>query len=563
VTRPFTALFFAISAMAVVPFAVAAPGTPTGKPQKFMVHRPPHAAPHSALPPAALVGNPATRLHRPYGGTPIDVMTYHYDNNRTGWNQTETDLTPASVASSSFGLLTTLNVDGNVFAQPLLVSNFVMPDGSTHDVLIIATSNDTVYAYDAQTYAVLWQVSLGTTQNSNDVGCSDSVPSYGISGTPVIVRSAAKKAIIYLVAATEPSQYDFHTQLHALDLGTGADTIAPVEVSPSATLSNGSTLQFSAQNQWVRVSLAYNNGSIYVGAGSHCDNDSGSISGWLMRYNTKLVLKQAFHTIESQTPFELASIWMTGFAPAIDSSGNVYVVTGNGDFEHHDKDWGESALRLPASLNKVADSFTEYGYQKLTDQDQDFGSGGIMLLPTVAGQTAPPMAVAMGKSSELFLLNQTNLGGVKKNNAGALQAQNAGGGGLWGGPAFYNGPNGPTVFTQTDTDVLRGWALATGATPSLTNTLTGTTGSGYGGSLPIVSSNGATSGTGVVWLIRRSVPIELEAYNATTLGAPIYAVTAGNWSNTTDNNPFLTPMEANGRVYVPAYLTVEVFGLTP
>jgi hypothetical protein len=563
VTRPFTALFFALSAIATAPFAIAAPGTPTGHPQTLTAHRPPHAALHGSLPPAALVGNPATRLHRPYGGTPIDVTTYHYDNNRTGWNQTETDLTPASVASSSFGLLATLNVDGNVFAQPLLVSNFVMPDHTTHDVLIVATSNDTVYAYDAQTYAILWQVSLGTTQSSNDVGCSDSVPSYGISATPVIVRKSANRATIYLVAATEPTQYDFHTQLHALDLGTGADTIAPVEVSPSATLSNGSTLQFSAQNQWVRVSLAYNNGSIYVGAGSHCDNDSGSISGWLMRYDTKLVLRHAFHTIETQTPFELASIWMTGFAPAIDASGNVYVITGNGDYQHTDRDWGESALRLPATLTKVADSFTEWHFRALTDRDQDFGSGGIMLLPTVAGQTAPPMAVAMGKSSLLFLLNQTNLGGVQKNNAGALQAQDGGGGGLWGGPAYYDGPAGPTVFTQTDSDVLRGWALATGATPSLTNTLTGTTGSGYGGSLPIVSSNGATSGTGVVWLIRRSVPIELEAYNATTLGAPIYSVTAGNWSNTTDNNPFLTPMEANGRVYVPAYLTVEVFGLTP
>src|SRR5271156_815830 len=109
-TRPFSALFLALSALAVVPFAVAAPGTPTGKPQKFMAHRPPHAAPRSTLPPAALVGKPATRLHRPYGGTPIDVTTYHYDNNRTGWNQTETDLTPTSVASANFGLLTTLNV---------------------------------------------------------------------------------------------------------------------------------------------------------------------------------------------------------------------------------------------------------------------------------------------------------------------------------------------------------------------------------------------------------------------------------------------------------------------
>ena len=569
-TKSFQTATLARSALIALPLALAglptchaAPGTPFGKPQTQKIHRAPHAAPRSVLPPTALVGNPESRLRKPYGGTKIDVTTFHYDTNRTGWNLTETDLTQASVASANFGLLTTLNVDGNVLAQPLLVSNFVMPDGTTHDVLIVATGHDSVYAYDAQTYAVLWQVSLGTSQNSNDVGCSDVLPEYGISGTPVIVRTGSNKATIYLVAATEPASFQFHTQLHALDLGTGQDTIAPVEISPSATLSDGSTLLFDPQNQWVRTSLAYNNGSIYVGAGSHCDNNSGSISGWLMRFNTKLQLKRAFHTIETQTPFELASIWMTGFAPAIDANGDVFVVTGNGNFVRHVKDWGESVLRLPASLDAVKDSFTAAAYQTLTDEDQDFGSGGVMLLPTVAGQTAPPMAVAMGKSSVLYLLNRNDLGHVKPNDSGALQAQPGGGSGLWGGPAFYNGPAGPTVFTQTDTDVLRGWAVATGATPSLTNSLTGTTTSGYGGSMPIVSSNGAAAGTGVVWLIRRSLPIQLEAYNATTLGAPIYVANAGTWSNPGEANPFLTPMQANGRVYVPAYLTVEVFGLTP
>ena len=526
-------------------------------------HMPVHATPHSLLPPASLVGRPATRLRKPYGGTPIDVTTYHYDNNRSGWNQSETDLTPASVVSPNFGLLTTLNVDGNVFAQPLLVSNFVMPDGATHDVLIIATGNNTVYAYDAQTYAVLWQGNLGTAQSSSDIGCSDVQPVFGITATPVIVRTAANAATIYLIAATEPVSMQFHAQLHALDLGNGLDKTTATEIAPSATFSDGSTLQYDQQNQWTRASLAYNNGSIYVGVGSHCDHNSGAISGWLLRYNTKLALKNAFHTIETQTPFELASIWMTGFAPAIDSSGYVYVVTGNGDFERHNKDWGESVLKLSPAAAAVKGKFTPASYGHLNSIDGDFSSGGVMLVPPVAGQPAPPMAVAVGKSSILYLLDQNNLGGLKTNDAGALQSQPAGGSGLWGGPAYYDGPAGPTVFTQTDDDVLRGWALATTSAPSLTQYLSGSTTAGYGGSLPIVSSNGASAGTGVVWLERRSLPIQLEAYDASALGAPILVVNAGNWSNTRQANPFVTPMEANGRVYVPAYLTVEVFGLTP
>ena len=133
------------------------------------------------------------------------------------------------------------------------------------------------------------------------------------------------------------------------------------------------------------------------------------------------------------------------------------VVTGNGDFTPGKSDWGESVLKLPPTLTGVTTSFTAFNYKQLNNSDGDFGSGGVMLLPAVKGQTAPPLAVAMGKSSILYLLNQNSLGGLKKNDAGALQAQSGGGSGLWGGPAFYNGPSGPTVLTQTGGDVLRAW----------------------------------------------------------------------------------------------------------
>jgi hypothetical protein len=535
-----------------------------GTPQAMQRHQGPHAPPPAALPDKGLLKNAAAGLKRRYGGTPIDVLTYHYDLNRTGWNPTETDLTPATVASGNFGQLTTLNVDGNVFAQPLLVSNFMMPDGSTHDVLIVATGHDSVYAFDADTYATLWQVSLGKSQSSADVGCGDVVPEYGISSTPVIVRNGAGSATIYVVAATEPASYSFHTKLHALDLGTGKDLQKPAEINPKAKLSNGSTIGFDPQNQWNRASLALANGNLYIGIGSHCDNNAGSISGWLLDYDpTTLTLSNRFHTIETAQGYELSSIWMTGFAPAVDSSGNVFVVTGNGAYKSNGRDWGESVLRLPSDLKKAADHFTAAAYKTLNDNDTDFGSGGVMLLPTVQGQTAPPMAVAMGKDAVLYLLNQTALGGLKPNDQGALQWQRLGGsgGGLWGGPSYYGGPSGGIVYAQINGDVLRGFNVATGSTPSLTQFGTGTSDAGYGGSLPIVSSNGATSETGVVWLIRRGATIQLEAYDALALGNPLFQANAGSWSNQSYGNSFLTAMEANGRVYVPAYGTVTVFGL--
>jgi hypothetical protein len=544
--------------------ALLAAGTAIGGAAPLPMHRAPHAPLPSALPPPHFVGAPATRLKRAYGGKPIDVTTYHYDLNRTGWNQTETDLTPASVASAGFGQIATLNVDGNVFAQPLLVSGFTMPDHTKHDVLIIATGHDTVYAFDAQTYALLWQVSLGTSQSSNDVGCGDVVPEYGISSTPVIVRSAPNSANIYVVAATEPKPGQFVSELHALDLATGADAVPPAVIAPSATLSNGGVVSFDPKNQWNRASLAYNPArhALYVGIGSHCDNNSFSITGWLLRYSPKLVLQHAFHTIETPNGQELASIWMTGFAPAIDSSGNVFVVTGNGGYTRGAKDWGESVLKLNPELTGVASTFTAADYGNLNDNDTDFGSGGVMLLPPVSGQTAPPLAVAMGKASILYLLDQDKLGGRHKDDSGALQSQYDHGLGLWGGPAFYNGPSGPTVITQSGNDVLRSWSVATGSTPALTLGATGTSRGGYGGSLPIVSSNGANAGTGVIWLINRAnEPFAIEAYDAVNLGAPIFSAQIGTWSNVGQGNPFLTPMEANGRVYAPGYKVVQVYGL--
>jgi hypothetical protein len=521
------------------------------------------AAPAKAAEPpiAPLHAQAAKGLTRLYSGTPVDVTTYHYDNLRTGWNATETDLAPGSVGGSSFGLLKTLTVDGSVFAEPLLVSGFKFPDATTHDVLVVATAHDSVYAFDAQTYAPLWHVSLGTSQSSNDIGCHDVNPEYGVMATPVIRRTAAGKASIYLVAATEPSSGNFRTQLRELDLATGADLKTPVDIAPSATLSDGSKLTFDAKDQWARAGLTMTPDSIYVAIGSHCDSNAGHISGWMLRYNFKLKLQDTFHTIDTPAGLELASIWGGGFAPAVDTDGTLFAVTGNGNFAKGGKDWGESVLHLPANLKKVQDFFTPASYASLNGADLDFGSGGVMLLPVQSGQSAPPMAVALGKDATLYLLDRTKLGKTHPGDSGALQASKLAGTGtgVWGGPASYTGPSGQVVFYQLSGGPMRAFSVNTGATPSLTQFAQGTTTSPNGGSTPIVSSNGDTAGTAVVWTIRRSTPLTLEAYDASSLGAPIFSAAAGSW---TAGRPFQTPMEANGRVYVPGSGTVTVFGLT-
>jgi hypothetical protein len=521
-----------------------------------------HPDPPGQLPPTPLHSNAAGGLALQYGGTPVDVTTYHFDTLRTGWNPTETDLTQAAVKSSKFGLLKTLTVDGSVLAQPLIVSGFQMPDGTKHDVLLVVTEHNSAYAFDAQTYAQLWHVNLGRSQPAQDVACGHVYPEYGISATPVIVRGGVAQASVYLVSATEPAAGQFHTQLHQLDLGTGQDVRPAAEIAASKKMSDGTLMKFSAAYQWIRAGLAYANGSIYVAASSHCDIDAGAISGWVLRYGTDLTQQAAFSTIHTPAGYELSAIWMSGFAPAVDTDGSIFVITGNGNFAKGGRDWGESVLKLPQNLAQVSDFFTPASYDTLNGADMDFGSGGVMLLPVVAGQLAPPLAVGMGKDAVLYLLDRTALGHKKVGDTGALQATRlaSSGSGLWGGPAYYGGPSGGVVFYQISSAVLRGYAVSTGSTPKLTQTLQGTSTAGWGGAEPIVSSNGNKTGTGVVWVIRRGSTLQLEAYDAEHLGAPIYAASAGSWPN---GNPFLSPLEANGRVYVPSTGKVMVFGLTP
>ncbi len=515
----------------------------------------PPALPEKGLHPHADKG-----LKRVYSGAPIEVLQYHYDSYPTGWNQAETDLTPATVGSASFGQLTTLNVDGNVFAQPLIVSNFTMPDSSVHNVLVIATGHNTVYAYDAQNYALLWKRSLGTPQPTNDVGCGDIQPEYGISSTPVIVRTANNQASIFVVAASEPAPFSFHTKLHKLDLGNGHDLIHPVEINPKGKLATGGKIHFDPQNQWNRASLAYHDGSIYMGIGSHCDNNAGEISGWLLRYDESLNLVDKFNTIKAAAGYELSSIWMSGYSPAISPAGKVYAITGNGYYNAHhgEKGYGESVLGFTPDL-KIDSTFTPADFQSLNDSDADFGSGGAMLIPVESGQTAPAMIVAMGKAGDLFLLDADNMGGLQR--AGHQPLQVLSGGACWCGAAYWRRPDGTgMVFYQGNSDVLRGYTVAIGASPGLTNTINGNSGAGFGGSFPEVSSNGNTNNTGVVWLIRRGSTVQIQAYNAQSLGTPLFASNAGTWSN--GSRAYLSPLVANGRVYVPAFKTVTVFGLT-
>jgi hypothetical protein len=531
-------------------------------------HAPPsaRAAAHAGavpLAPTARHPNAEAGLAMPFAGKPIDVTTYHYDGLRTGWNPDETALTPASVKSAKFGLLHRIPVDGDVLAQPLLVSNFLLPGGARRDVLVVATENNSVYAFDAKTYDTLWHVRLGTPQDAEHVGCGHVHPQYGVSATPVIVRHAKDRATLYVVSATEPSPGELRTRLHALDLADGSARRAAVDIHASKKLDDGSTLKFSPTFNWIRAGMVLGpDGSIYLAASSHCDNDFDRTAGWLIRYDADLKQIGSFSTIDTPAGKKLAAFWASGFAPAVDKGGNIFAVTGNGNFDKGGKDWGETVLRLPPDLAKATDWFTPAAYKALNGADLDFGSGGVLLIPSLKDQQAPPLAVAIGKDNVLYLLDRNDLGRLTSDDSGALQHLRRGpsGTGLWGGTAYYAGPDGGRVFVQSDDDVMRAYAVDTGNSPKLTEVAAGTQRTMLGGSIPIVTSDGGKAGTGVVWVLRRRHPPYLDAYDAEKLGAPLFSAELPDY---VAGSPKLTPIAANGRVYIGTSGGVSVFGLTP
>jgi hypothetical protein len=496
----------------------------------------PRPAPHNASP------NPF----------PLDVTTYHYDNSRTGWDTHETQLTASAVSSSKFGKIGQLVVDGTVLAQPLFVSQYQVPGQGTHNLLIVATENNSVYAYDDQSLALLWHVNLGAPQDQVKLGCGD-VPQSGISATPVIERSGPGSGTLYVVASTEPVANTFEVQLHALDLGTGVDLIPPVEVNPTALLSNGSTINFDPETQYNRTGLFMAGGYLYVGAGSHCDDQSVEITGWLLRYTPSLVLVNQFATDDDSAGNSLASIWMTGFPSAVDSQGNIFLATGNGAFDADTGglNYGESVLKLSPDLSSVLSYFTPENYNALNKGDQDLGSGGILLIP------GSSELVARGKDGRIFLLSQSNLGGLQGSDAGALQII-LDTHGTWGGAAYFFGPNGTKyIYYQGDGEALSAYSFDGSL---LARSASAKDAGGYGGSAPVVSSNGTALGTGIVWVAQRGSTVTLEAYDATNVQTRLFREPAGSWSNP-EKNSFVTPLVADGRVFVGASGTVTVFGL--
>ena len=340
----------------------------------------------------------------------VAVTTYHNDNYRSGSNTQETVPTVSNVRMQSFGKRATFAVQGYVYAQPLYLPGLTI-GGTVHNVLFVATEHDQVYAFDVNSGQQLWRTNFLATAgfryvispvSSGDVSCGDLVPEIGITGTPAIDTTTGT---MYLVAKTK--QYDsltrttsFYQTLHALDIKTGQDKVAPVRISATSpgngTGSVGGILTFDPLVEGQRSALLLLKGQVFIAWASHCD--LGTYHGYVMSYNESSLARSGLY-VDTPNGYE-GGFWGGGAGPAADSGGSIYAATGNGGYDGG-PDFGDSVLRLtwPGVGRSIAlsDYFTPWNQQTLDQNDADFGSGGAMLLPDQPGTTHPHLLVQVGK----------------------------------------------------------------------------------------------------------------------------------------------------------------------
>lgn len=500
-----------------------------------------------------------------------NVVTYHNDNERTGWNKSENTLTTANVRPLTFGLIASVPMDDRIDTQPLVVTNQLIPGQGVHSVVYVETESNTVYAVDSWSGAILKTVSLGPPV-PRPLGCMDSGPNVGINSTPTI---DLKRRSMYVIAYSLVNGHPTY-RLHELDLGTLQDKAgSPITITASHNFSNGNSFLFHPESQRQRPALLEANGTIYAGFGSFCDWNADTSRGWLLGWNAgthgPLPANELTDTQATDPDsFFLSSIWMSGYGVAAGNEGDLFFVTGNSDEKTYDgvTNIQESVVRLKSDLTTVLDLFTPSDVNSLDHDDTDYGSGGVMVLPDQPGST-PHVAVAAGKDGNLFILNRDNMGRFHPQNIPSSVSV----GGCWCGPSYFNGADGTgRVVTSGGSSVIT-WKFNPSATPALQQEgiATGLPTDDDSGFFTSVSSSGTSSGTTIIWAVGRpsnsSTQIEAFAFDAAASGGHLTQIWKGNaglWPASQSDSgklAYLVPTVANGRLYVPGFKRLTIFGL--
>jgi len=507
----------------------------------------------------------------------VDVVTYHNDPVRSGQNLHETALTSALVQQSTFGKLFTQPVDGQIYAQPLVIANLNIPGKGVHTVVYVATENDSVYAFDGNSNTgnnanPLWHASFIdpangiTTVPSSDLGTDAIYPQIGITGTPVIDPS---NGTLFVVAATKENGA-YVQRLHALSVTTGAEkfggpVVIQATVKGTGSNSSGGYLSFDPFRSNQRPGLLLVNGSVFITWSSHGLEDEFPYHGWLIGYNETTLEQVGAYCITANG--DQGGIWQSGDAPAADTLGNIFFMTGNGTFDANTggQDYGMSYVKISTKGSlTVADYFTPYNEAEESNEDLDLGSGGAMLLPYQSGAEYPYLAVGAGKDGTLYVVNRNDMGHF--NSSGNSQIVESipsafGGRSLYSTPAYWQG----YLYFWAANDVLRVYQMVNGLV-STTTVAMGTTKFASPGATPVVSSNEGSNG--IIWSIDPSgygtgSPAVLHALNANTAVELYNSTQAGTRDTAGPAIKFTPPTVANGKVYVPTASELDVYGLLP
>jgi hypothetical protein len=498
-----------------------------------------------------------------------DVLTQHNDNARTGENLTEAILTPTNVNSAMFGKIGFYASNGLVDAQPLYASNVVVPNSGTHNLLIVATEQGAVYAFDADSGATIWQVSTlkaGETP-SHDPSCK-TCPDIGVNATPVIDRTHGSNGAIYVVGSSTDGSGNYHQRLHAFDLVIGTELFGgPVDIQATypgtGANSDGTNVIFDPKQYRERSGLLLLNGVIYTAWASHYDTPP--YTGWIIGYNASTLAQTSILNVTPNG--SEGAIWMSGAGLAADNSGNIYFADGNGDFQPTfdangfpiDSDYGNAFIKLSTSNGlAVADYFEMDNEVEENVDDVDLGSGGAMVLPDLSDGSGNTMhlAVTAGKDGHLYVVNRDSMGKFSANNRAIYQdLSGVLHGGIWAMPAYFNntvyyGPVGGAMlaFAITNAKVSSGPIASTPTTFA------------YPGTTPSISAN--STNNGIVWAVQNATTAVLHAYNPSNLNELYNSNQASGGRDTFGaGNKFITPTIVNGKVFVGTPNGVAVFGL--
>jgi hypothetical protein len=502
------------------------------------------------------------------------VTTSQYDNARTGATRSEKTLTPQNVNAKQFGKLGAFKVDGAVYAQQLFIPSVEIPGKGKHDVIFIATEHDSVYAFDATRPAdpPLWQVSLldkargSVPVSEDDAQCPFIRPEVGITSTPVIDLPTGT---LYVLARTKirhaVGDDEYFQHLHALAITTGVEKFGGPKLISASVPGKGAgsvngQVSFHPLRENPRAALLLSHGALYLTWASSCDVDP--YHGWVMAYDPQTLAQKAVLNVTPDG--SEGGIWASDTGPAADTSGNVYVPTGNGTFNASaasgGRDYGDSVLKLAldGSSLTIRDYFTPHDQAQLSNADADLGSSGPKLLPDQPGPHRH-LLLQPTKGSMIYVIDRDQMGKFQRDGDAVIQTIKLPGGG-YGAMSFWNGH----AFFAASDDYLRDFAITSG---QLTLNAASQIKFANPGATPSVSADGKKNA--IVWTIATKTwngpdnkPAILYAFDATKLTRPIYTSEQNSQRDRAAMAArFVIPVVVNGRVYFGARGEVEVYGL--